>query len=346
MGGYGFIDLAGDPEALALTCRSMGLCQPGEPIEARALTGGVSSNILEVRVAGRTFCVKQALPRLKVAKEWLVPVDRVFAEVDWLELAAGIAPDNVPALLGVDRERGAFAMAFLDPSTHPNLKTQMLGGRSHRPIATAIGALLARLHSATSRRADLATRFAHEQNFHALRLEAYLVEAARVHPDLAPHLGSLVDTTGHTRRAVIHGDVSPKNILIGPRGPILLDAECATYGDPAFDLAFLLNHLLLKGLHLPALRPDCRAMFEQTCDTYRRGVDWEAPTELDARCAALLPGLTLARVDGKSPVEYLGDTQRMIVRNAARALLADPPATLADLCNRWFEAIEHPIART
>ena len=114
---------------------------------------------------------------------------------------------------------------------------------------------------------------------------------------------------------MIHGDVSPKNILVGPRGPVFLDAECACIGDPAFDLAFCLKHLLLKCLWVPAARVALLDSFHRMFEAYLSGVDWEAPAALEVRCAELLPALFLARVDGKSPVEYVtteDDKERVI----------------------------------
>ena len=117
--------------------------------------------------------------------------------------------------------------------------------------------------------------------------------------------------------ALVHGDVSPKNILVAPQGPIFLDAECAWYGDPAFDLAFCLNHLVLKSFWVP--NPALRACFESLKDHYLAGVTWES--SIEERVATLLPGLLLARVDGKSPVEYLDETGREQVRRLARRML-------------------------
>src|SRR5258706_15623986 len=104
---------------------------------------------------------------------------------------------------------------------------------------------------------------------------------------------------------LVHGDISPKNILIGPAGPVFLEAECAWYGDPAFDLAFCLNHLMLKCLWTPRSASDFLDCFDAMYAAYSAGVTWEPPAILEARAAALLPALFLARVDGKSPVEYL-----------------------------------------
>jgi Ser/Thr protein kinase RdoA (MazF antagonist) len=142
--------------------------------------------------------------------------------------------------------------------------------------------------------------------------------------------------TAQTRRVLVHGDVSPKNILVGPAGPVLLDAECAWFGDPAFDLAFCLNHLLLKCAWVPAARAGYLACFDALAAAYLARVSWEEPALLEARAAALLPGLFLARVDGKSPVEYLTDEAwKQRVRDVARALLAQPVPRLQQVAQAW-----------
>ena len=138
----------------------------------------------------------------------------------------------------------------------------------------------------------------------------------------------------------MHGDVSPKNILVGARGPVLLDAECAWWGDPAFDIAFCLNHLLLKCLWNPPATVAFLAAFDVLTDAYLDGVDWEPRDAVERRAAALLPGLLLARVDGKSPVEYVTEeAQRALVRKAARALLRDPVDRLRHVGDAWRETL-------
>ena len=330
----GHVDLAHDAAAMRRIFLDMGLAQPGEDVRAVALTGGVSSGIYRVDLRSGRYCVKQALPRLKVAKEWLVPVERVFAEVAWLRAAGRIVPGRVPAVLGEDAATQSFVMPFLG-GDHRNWKAELLAGRVDVPLARFVGDVLGRIHAATADDAAVAQRFATDANFHALRLEPYLVEASREHPLLADVLLALVARTASTRRVLVHGDVSPKNILSGPHGPVLLDAECAWFGDPAFDVAFCLNHFLLKAAHLPASARELMNAFHGFAHTYLAHVHWEPAAALEQRVATLLPGLALARVDGKSPVEYLTPPQRDAVRAAAIALLRAAPSTLATVAVRW-----------
>ncbi len=314
----------------------MGLLRPGEPARFRPLAGGVSSDIRRVEVGDRRFCVKRALPRLRVAADWRAPVERNRFEAAWMRTVAAILPDAVPELLGEDREAGLFAMAWLDPARFPLWKAELMAGRIDPEVGAAVGAALARIHRESAGRTDIARRFASDRLFHALRLEPYLEATARAHPAVADRLLRLAEITAATRRALVHGDVSPKNILLGPAGPVFLDAECAWYGDPAFDLAFCLNHLLLKAVHRPDRLLPLLACFEALLHAHAAGLDRIAAEETAARTAALLPALLLARIDGKSPVEYLDrEEQRDFVRGIAIRLLREPQARAEAIAALW-----------
>ncbi|MBM3490132.1 MAG: aminoglycoside phosphotransferase family protein [Alphaproteobacteria bacterium] len=327
------------PEVRAALCR-LGLLAPDEAVAFEALSGGVASDIWKVDAGGRAFCVKRALAKLKVMQDWRAPVGRNAAEVGWLRLAAGVVPDAVPEVLGHDPAAGLFAMEYLAPDRFPIWKQQLRQGIADPAVAEAVASRLVAIHRATAARPDLAAAFANDATFHAIRLEPYLEATARLHADLAPVLHALVARTLAERHALVHGDVSPKNILIGPAGPVFLDAECATYGDPAFDLTFCLNHLLLKCLWVPAAREGFLACFDALATRYLEGVAWEAPAAFEARAASLLPGLFLARIDGKSPVEYLAtEPDKNRVRRVARGLLASPASRLAAVRAAWTEEL-------
>jgi 5-methylthioribose kinase len=329
-----YVDLSRDAGAMQRIFVSLGLARDGEELHAQALTGGVSSGIYRVDLQSGSYCVKQALPQLKVAKEWKVPVERVFSEIDYLRTMDAIVPGHVPRVIGHDTATKSFVMELLGPEFR-NWKAQLLAGEVDVQTAHAVGDLLGRMHAATADRADLAQRFATDDNFHAIRLEPYLVESSRVHAQLAPMLLALVDRTAATRRVLVHGDVSPKNILVGPAGPVLLDAECAWFGDPAFDVAFCLNHFLLKAVHLPSHARALLACLAAMKQAYFEHVKWEPAARLEARVATLLPGLTLARVDGKSPVEYLDEPARGTVRRLAFGLLQHAPDSLDPIAAAW-----------
>ena len=316
--------------------RRLGLVRDGETAQLTPLAGGVSSDIHLVEAGGRKFCVKRALPRLKVAAVWEAPIGRNAAEAAWFRTVRPWLPDNVPEVLAEDPDIGLFAMTYLPPEDHPVWKAKLLAGDIDAGFAASVGDALCTIHRKSAGDPRLAPAFANDVTFEAIRLEPYLRATAARHPDLAERLNALADTTMATRRALVHGDISPKNILCGPKGPVFLDAECAWFGDPVFDLAFCLNHLLLKGAWRPDLRSEYLKAFRALAAAYLGGIDWEKPQEFESRCARLLPGLFLARVDGKSPVEYLTDEASTdMVRGAAQLLLLKPVERLETIADSW-----------
>jgi len=318
----------------------MGLLAPGERAQYTALTGGVASDIWKVETPRRSFVIKRALPKLKVESDWFAPVERNAYEVKWMEVARAILPDSVPPLLGHDRQAGLFAMAYLDPAAYRNWKAELRDGRTDEAFAAEVGRRLALIHAATANDPAIAAAFATDAVFHAIRLAAYLEATAPKHPQAAETLMALSRATLATKLTLVHGDVSPKNILSGPRGPVFLDAECAWYGDPAFDLAFCLNHMLLKCLWTPWAAPGFLRLFDILARSYLAGVTWEPPQVMERRTARLLPGLFLARVDGKSPAEYVtGESDKAAIRRVALKFLSQPPERLSDIRGVWAREI-------
>ena len=308
--------------------RGAGLCGRAEVPSGAALTGGVSSDIWRVDLPERPVCVKRALPRLRVAQVWEAPVERNRYEHEWLRVANQAAPGSAPRVLA--HGDGMFAMEFLDL---PLWKDQLRQGRADPAFAAAVGRTLAAIHRGTAGKAEIARLFPTDAIFHAIRLEPYLLATAARHPDLQEKISSIYKQTFSTKICLVHGDVSPKNILVGPAGPVFLDAECAWYGDPAFDLAFCLNHLLLKCLWVPRSRED----FLNCFDALAAGYSPDKP--LEKRAASLLPALLLARVDGKSPVEYLDAAGQEHVRRVARPLISSPPQQLGEVREAWQRSL-------
>lgn len=327
-------------QEIVASLRQLRLITADEHPSLVALSGGVSSDIWRVDLAQGPVCVKRALPRLKVAALWEAPVARNAYECAWIETVAKIYPHAVPKIIAHDSDAGLFVMQYLDPEHYPVWKERLHAGDAQAAFAARVGTTLAGIHRATADNKMLARRFATDEIFYALRLESYLVATAERHTELADALQALVRVTAQTKLTLVHGDISPKNILIGQHGPIFLDAECAWYGDPAFDLAFCINHFLLKCLWTPRAARDFLNCFTAMVSAYRAAVTWEPKDELERRTARLLPGLFLARVDGKSPVEYLTkERDKERVRRVAVALLRNPPTRLEQARVAWAKEL-------
>jgi aminoglycoside phosphotransferase (APT) family kinase protein len=275
------------PVAFAQALRELGLAG-SEALSGEPLTGGVSSDIWRIDTEHGPICAKRALPTLRVAALWQAPIERNRFEARWMQVAAEAVPGCAPRVLGQHPRLGVLAMDYLPH--HALWKQQLRDGQAETGIAQAVGRTLGRIHAYSAARPALAPEFGSQGIFFDIRLEPYLLATAAAHPDLAPQLHALVQTTQAQAKALVHGDVSPKNILVDGQRPVLLDAECAVWGDPAFDLAFCLNHLLLKCLWTPSAAPAFLACFDALCSAYLAEVDWERADELENVLHACCPG--------------------------------------------------------
>jgi len=320
--------------------RRAGILDIGDVPVMQPLSGGVSSDIWRVEAHGKSYCVKRALAKLKVTADWRAPIERNNYEAAYMAVVDSLVPGAALPLIYADRAAAALVTRYLDPKAYRLWKTDLMEGRVDRAIAKTVGERLGRIHQRTANDSAIAERFRSDAIFHAIRLEPYLLAAAEAQPMVAGPLRALARRTASIRRTLVHGDVSPKNILIGRLGPVFIDAECAWYGDPAFDPGFVLNHLCLKALHR---REDARALgetFMALGNAYLGHVDWEPRADLEARIASLLPGLMLARIDGKSPVEYLNtNKEKADVRDFAFHYLTEPPSRLSALREAWFDGL-------
>jgi aminoglycoside phosphotransferase (APT) family kinase protein len=336
--------LATDPgPSIKEFARRSGLVSAPDQLQFQRLTGGVSSDIWLVSAGSESFCVKRALPQLRVAADWRAPVQRNKFESAWFRTVGAFMPESVPRILYEEQDQAMFAMEYLPPERYENWKQMLALGIVCPETAADIGTRLGRIHSVTSQSRTLPQQFATDAIFHAIRIEPYLLTTAFAHPEIAGKLNALAERTQRTRLALVHGDVSPKNILIGSGVPVFIDAECAWFGDPAFDLCFCLNHMLLKCIMVPASTGEFLKAFQLMSRSYLNEVRWEDPQDFEERAASLLPGLLLARVDGKSPVEYVkADRQRSLVRQTARKLLLkDSPKQLSFIADAWARALAY-----
>lgn len=304
------------------------------PVDAQPLTGGVSSDVWRVRLSsGQSVVVKRAVERLRVQAHWVAPLERNTFEARYLARASQIVPSFTPRVVMADENLHAFAMVDLGPI--PSWREDLASGRINPEVGAALGARLAAVHAHTAGDATTASEFASDDLFEALRIEPYLRYTAARLPEHSAALSQLADNLACTRIALVHGDVSPKNVIVTADGPVLTDAECAWYGDPAFDLAFCLNHLLLKRIWKPQHRDLLWQTSARLLSAYLQGVSWEPPEALSSRTARLLPALALARVDGRSPVDYLSASQRDSLRTSRGAPCMNRPPIRWPSLNNW-----------
>ena len=295
------------------------------------LTGGVSCDVWKLDTPAGPIVVKRPLAQLRVAAEWTAPVERGESEVRWLKRAREVDPFIAPKVVAELNIDHAFAMEFMPDC--PVWKDELMAGRVDIDLAAHVGRGIAAVHSATANSAADRDAFPNDDMFKALRVDPFLLYVAERDNKLAPALYALADDLMSRKIALVHGDISPKNILVNGGSPVFIDAECAVYSDPAFDLAFCAMHLLLKSVFLDneLLEQAAAAMVS----AYRAMIDWEQADELLLRAGKLTGALLLARVEGKSPAPYLTKSEhKNIVRSQARALILEP-LPIEDLITHW-----------
>jgi aminoglycoside phosphotransferase (APT) family kinase protein len=330
------------PEALVDYLTRTRRIDHGETPEIRTLSGGVSNRtVLVKRPSDEAWVLKQALAKLRVAVDWFSSPDRIRREALGLRWLTRLAPlGTVPAFVFEDPDQYILAMAAV-PDPHANWKQTLLKGSLEFDHVTQFARLLGTIHRAAhEQRAEIAPAFDDRTFFETLRVEPYYSYTAIQVPQSAEFYDSLIADTRATRLTLVHGDYSPKNILVYQDHLILLDHEVIHFGDPAFDIGFSMTHLLSKAHHLPEKRADFADAANRYWQTYFeaiQGIDWAGA--LESRAVRHTLGCLLARVDGRSPLEYLNDSERSRQRDAVLTLIADPPHRISDLIRRFTARI-------
>lgn len=311
----------------------------GSKAEFKPLEGGISSDIFLITDGDQSFVVKQALAKLNVDDDWFADTARNNNEQEFLRYLSEIKPQAAPKLLYSNKEHSFFVMEYLD-NKFKNWKKELLNGVFDEKTAAKSAELLAEIHSKSWGNQELKKKFNKAENFYELRTEPYLVTTGDRHPDLKKFFYEEVDRLKHHREALVHGDFSPKNILVNKERIVLLDHEVAWYGDPAFDLAFFLNHLYLKMLVHCKKSGITEDLTNIAWTTYFDTLGDEKNQKMEPRVIRLLLMMMLARIDGKSPVEYLEDDQKDFVRQFVKKHLPEQTFSQAEINNAWKEKLK------
>jgi 5-methylthioribose kinase len=285
-------------EAVLSALREAGRIGPDSTV--RRLSGGVSSFIAVIAEEGGTgaWVAKAARQRLDVQAEWTADPARAHREGAILRALDGsLGPVRVPEVYRVHDAPPILELEWIPPPA-ASWKAELLAGRSHPAVVEALAEGMSVLHEMPVPRGLAGpdgTDAAGRALFDSLRLDPYYRQVAADHPEHAAALTALIaDCTGVIPARLVHGDFTPKNVLVTDGPPVLLDWEVIHAGDPAFDLGMLTAHLLLKACLIPALWPAAR--------TLARAYRGPADPALAVRHAG---AIMLARLWGKSPVEYL-----------------------------------------
>jgi aminoglycoside phosphotransferase (APT) family kinase protein len=312
-----------------------------EELRMEILKGGVSNRVVRVlRPTGEAWVVKQALLKLRVAVDWYSSPNRIHREalgLKWLK-ALGV---SVPELRFEDGARYLLAMDAV-PEPLENWKAVLLAGRVDQAYVRCFSEMLVAIHAKSfHRQVELQPIFQDTSYFESLRIEPYYGYTALQVGSARAFIKRVVQATRANSVCLVHGDYSPKNVLIHGGALILLDHEVSHWGDPAFDLGFSMTHLLSKANHVEAKRMEFQQAAAAFWDTYWTGVAHEPwVAGLEERAVGSTLACLLARVAGRSQLEYLTAAQRSHQMTAVLHLMATPPATMPELTTQFIEALQ------
>lgn len=307
-------------------------------VEVSTLSGGVSSELIVVHNENNKFVIKRALAKLNVKDDWFADVKRNRIEQQYLRYVANFLPNAVPTILYSDDKHHFFCMEMLEDGL-TNWKKLLLNKHINNNYAKTAGKIMGTIHKESAGDPIAEKNFDTLANFHELRIEPYLLKTGNLHPDLKTYFYDEANRLASVKKCLVHGDFSPKNILVSPKRFVLLDCEAAWYGDPIFDVAFFLNHFILKALYAPEKVKDFIDLAKTTLKSYKIHSGNIFDAKFDTRLVRLLLLLMLARVDGKSPVEYLSSVQQQKVRDFVYQELSNGTQNFELLTTKWLKIV-------
>lgn len=323
-----------------------------ESASAEALAWGVSNIVIRIgRGAGEDFVIKQSRKQLRTQAEWFSQLDRIWREMEVMQELQHLLPEGVvPRVLFEDRDNYLFAMEAIDEH-HRVWKAELLDGKFDLNIARELGSYLSAIHRQSFLNEQYRAAWGDWEVFDQLRIDPFYRFIVKAHPEIKVWIDDLIEEMSAHQICLVLADFSPKNILITEERIHLVDFETAHYGDPAFDLGFFLSHLLLKAIHYQQQGDACIRLAESFWEQY---VSNQSPLptddasqlkqleeqELGRRTIRHLAACMLARVDGKSTVDYLTDSlMQDQVRSFALSLILDPPTSLQNTNQRLMEML-------
>ena len=301
-------------------------------IQYKKLTGGVSSEVYHVKTNKNNYCIKRSLKRLLVKKKWIANTNRIKFEYLWLKHCQNILKRNIPNTYEFNNKKKYIVMEYLKTSQYKTLKQLYFNKIININTIRSISKHLYKIHSNSNNYKTKKTFEGNYKNFYDLRLDPYFNEVGRVYPKYKGYIKKINENYIKHSNTLVHGDFSPKNILVGKNKIIYLDAECCNFGDPVFDLVFFTNHLLIKSIFFKDKSQEFIKLYISFYKEYLSNLSTKNFNSYIDRIIKMTPIMLLSRVDGKSPVEYINKVKiKNIIRKKSFLLLDSKISSLNDI---------------
>ena len=298
-----------------------GVINKEEPYSMHYCKGGVSCTVCFVYSGDKQLIVKQGLEQLKVKETWLCDPNRMNTEQESNRIYHNLMPDCAPRVYDYDDENCIYWREAV-PESWDMWKTDLMAGKLNFNSASKVITTLAIVHNHCAENPEVREKFKDKDIFYHLRVSPYIEFILQKHPQLNDFAQPIIRLLMDSEITLIHGDFSPKNIMTDSDKISIMDYEVAHYGHPAFDLAFFSNHFILKAIKNKAWAASYLNMMEYMMDIYFSTVNFMPADELEKAYIQLLSLLMIARVDGKSPAEYIiEESDKQLVRDCAFAIV-------------------------
>jgi len=301
-------------------------------VQYKKLAGGVSSEVYHVRTNKNNYCIKRSLKRLLVKKKWIANTNRIKFEYLWLKHCQNILKRNIPNTYEFNDKKKYIVMEYLKTSQYKTLKQLFFKRIININTIKLISKHLYKIHSNSSNYKTKKIFEGNYKNFYDLRLDPYFNEVGRVYPKYKEYIKKINENYIKNSSTLVHGDFSPKNILVDKNKIIYLDAECCNFGDPVFDLVFFTNHLLIKSIFLRDKSQEFIKLYLSFYKEYLSNLSTKNFNSYIDRIIKMTPIMLLSRIDGKSPVEYIiKENIKNIIRKKSFLLLDSKISSLNDI---------------
>lgn len=301
--------------------RERNFVDPDEGYSIHYCGGGVSCTVAFVYAGKKPIIIKQGLAQLKVKEEWLCDPNRMNIEQQSTRIYHKLMPDCAPEVYFYDGDNYIYGREAV-PEDWRMWKADLLNGKLDFVAAGKVIQTLLTVHNTCSRDRAVAAEFGRKDIFYNLRISPYFEFIKGRYPERSALISSVIDFLMTAKITLIHGDFSPKNIMTDGNAVSILDYEVAHYGHPAFDLGFFSTHFVLKAIKNKQWAESYLNMLVYMMDQYFGGVDCMDTQELEACYLKTWALIILARVDGKSPAEYITEeADKALVRDVAFVMI-------------------------
>lgn len=228
------------------------LTEDVQKCEVEELSGGIINRIFRAKTEKGVFVLKQFLDKAKIDKNIRLSPKRFFYEKYAINYLDRILDKKItPPIVFFDDKNKIICMK--DLGVNNRLDNLMLSNRLKPDVFSKIGKVLAEIHNKSFFNDSLSLLFDNEE-FQELKFD-YRYYRTMKYSSLIYARDELIQNCRKNKITFIHNDLKINNFFVLDNNKFcLIDYEGSYYGDPAFEVGYLLGHLFVYYFNQPNLR--------------------------------------------------------------------------------------------